>query len=67
MQKLLEFGCCSTFVCIWQLVSNHGLIWLKKILLVIYNQTVQLVIFLSIFNVPYIYQRFDVMGRKVKI
>jgi hypothetical protein len=28
--KILEFGYCSIFICIWQLVSNHELIWLKR-------------------------------------
>jgi hypothetical protein len=38
--------------------TKHGL---KKLRLVVSNQTVQL-IFLSIFSTPYMYQTFDVMG-----
>jgi hypothetical protein len=41
----------STFVVIWQKLSNHGLTRLKRY---IYRQTVQLVIFLHTFNAPYI-------------
>jgi hypothetical protein len=29
-KKKMEFGYCSTFVCIWQLMFNHVLIWLKR-------------------------------------
>jgi hypothetical protein len=53
MQKLLEFDYCSTFVCIWQLVYNHGLIWLKRFVSYLQPNCVISYFFLSIFNAPY--------------
>ena len=60
--KSWKFGYCSTFVFIWQLVFNHGLIRLKTVRLVISNQTVQLVFFHLHLMLHARIARFDVMA-----
>jgi hypothetical protein len=53
-KNFLRFGYCSTFVCIWQLMSNHRLIWRKRFVLWFTTKLCNYLFFLSIFNVPYI-------------
>jgi hypothetical protein len=54
LSKFLAKCNCSIFVVIWQLVSNHGLIRLKRFVSSISSKLCNLFYFLSIFNALYI-------------
>jgi hypothetical protein len=65
-KKKKEFNYCSTFCLYLSIIVQSWTNLAQKICLVIYNQTVRLVIFYLYLMIYAYVQRFDVMKRKYK-
>ena len=65
--KIFGFGYCSIFVCIWYLVSNYGLIRLKRFILSFTAKLCNWFFSLTTFNASYICLKIWCDGKSWKI